>query len=89
MSHVLSAAPFLIGMEVTMERRETTCVSSLYSLLEDSNIQLSAKQKKAVVDVVYPSIEHSRMKAYDYGKKQGESEMLRMLNPERLPPSLL
>lgn len=50
-------------------RRTLACVSDLYSVLNDANIQLSNKQKDAVVAAIFPHIEHSRLKAYEQGKQ--------------------
>lgn len=49
------------------------CVSDLYTVLNDANIQLSNKQKDAVVNAVYPHIEFSRKTAYEQGKASVES----------------
>lgn len=55
-----------------MKRRTIACVSDLHSVLNDANLQLSNKQKEAVVQAVYPHIEHSRTEAYNLGKQAVE-----------------
>ncbi|MEX3623545.1 hypothetical protein [Viridibacillus arvi] len=54
-------------------KQTIACVSDVYGILEKSNIQLSNKQKEAVVQTLYPHIEYSRMEAYKLGKQSCEA----------------
>lgn len=61
-------------------RKTIACYGDLYSILDKSNMQLSNKQKRELVRIIYPHIEHTRMEAYEQGKEY--TELIKQRNGE-------